>query len=191
MTWFNILKESAWTNRLSDKNKLLLEKKPKLDIAVPKMTYPKEETEIKEVLSIMQKKKITPKNMKNADLKPSIEMTKIVGASDKQFNNLMDDVNIIAMREKMKHKRKRPYEVSDKIKNPKTTTDDTPSFPSGHAMLAYALEKVLSTEYPNKKKELKEMADQISLSRIQMGSHYPSDIKAGKQLGYLIGEKYE
>jgi len=35
------------------------------------------------------------------------------------------------------------------------------------------------------------MADRISLSRIQMGSHYPSDIEAGKKLGYLIGDAYE
>ena len=42
-----------------------------------------------------------------------------------------------------------------------------------------------------KKKELKEMADRISLSRMQMGSHYPSDIKVGKKLGYMIGDKYE
>ena len=25
----------------------------------------------------------------------------------------------------------------------------------------------------------------------KMGSHYPSDIKAGKKLGYMIGDKYE
>ncbi len=41
------------------------------------------------------------------------------------------------------------------------------------------------------KKELKAMADRISLSRMQMGSHYPSDIKVGKQLGYMIGDAYE
>ena len=58
-------------------------------------------------------------------------------------------------------------------------------------MLAHGLERILGKKYPNKKKELKEMADRISLSRMQMGSHYPSDIQAGKKLGYMIGDKYD
>ena len=54
----------------------------------------------------------------------------------------------------MKYGRQRPYEYSDKIESV-TGTDDSPSFPSGHATEAYALEKVLGQKYPDKKKELK------------------------------------
>ena len=35
------------------------------------------------------------------------------------------------------------------------------------------------------------MAEGIALSRVIMGSHYPSDIEAGKRLGYIIGDAYE
>ena len=58
-------------------------------------------------------------------------------------------------------------------------------------MLAHGLERVLGRKFPEKKKQLKQMADRISLSRIQMGSHYPSDIEAGKKIGYMLGDAYE
>ena len=34
------------------------------------------------------------------------------------------------------------------------------------------------------------MAEKISLSRVQMGSHYPSDIETGKKVGLLIADAY-
>ena len=49
---------------------------------------------------------------------------------------------------------------------------------------------MLADKYPEKKKELKETAEMLALARVQLGSHYPSDIKAGKKLGYLIAKKY-
>jgi len=90
----------------------------------------------------------------------------------------------------MKYQRARPHQISDKIQTTKTKTDDTPAFPSGHSMMAHGLERVLSKEYPDKTEKLKRMANKISLSRMQMGSHYPSDLKAGKMLGYMIGDAY-
>ncbi len=191
LNWFSILKKQTWEGTLSKKKSKILERSPKIKIDIPKMSYPREETEIPKILAVMQKKKLTPKQMKDSDLKPEIEMFKIVGANRKYYEDFMKDINYYAISLKMKYQRPRPHEISNKIKTTKTKTDDTPAFPSGHSMLAYGLEKVLGKKYPDKKKELKEMADRISLSRIQMGSHYPSDIKAGKRLGYMIGDKYE
>ena len=39
------------------------------------------------------------------------------------------------------------------------------------------IKKILSNKYPDKKKELEEMADKIAMSRVHMGNHFPSDIE--------------
>ena len=186
----DILKRK-WQGKLSSNKKEMLERNPKIKIDIPKLSYPKEETEIPAVIKVMRENKLNAKEMKDADLKPEIEMFSIVNADRADYEDLIKDINYYAISLKMKYQRPRPYEISDKIKSTKTTTDDSPAFPSGHSMAAHGLERVLGKKYPNKKKELKQMADRISLSRIQMGSHYPSDIEAGKKLGYLIGDAYE
>lgn len=191
MSWMLILKKRKWQGTLSKNKKKMLERSPKIKIDIPKLSYPKEETEIPAILKVMEEKKLNPKQMKDSDLKPEKEMFDIVGETKKNYEDLIKDINYYAMSLKMKYQRPRPYEISNKIKSTKTKTDDTPSFPSGHSMAAHGLEKALGKKYPDKKKELKEMADRISLSRMQMGSHYPSDIKVGKKLGYMIGDKYE
>tara|TARA_R100000697_G_scaffold117423_1_gene138986 strand:+ start:283 stop:849 length:567 start_codon:yes stop_codon:yes gene_type:complete len=187
----DILKKRKWQGTLSKEKSKMLERTPKTKVDIPKLSYPQEETEIPAILKIMEKKTLNPKQMKDADLKPEREMFDIVGADREDYEDLIKDINYYAMSLKMKYQRPRPHEITNKIKSTKTTTDDTPAFPSGHSMAAHGLEIALGKKYPNKKKELKQMADRISLSRIQMGSHYPSDIEAGKKLGYIIGDAYE
>ena len=191
MNWFSILKKRKWEGTLSSKKKKILQRSPKLKLDIPKMSYPKEESEIPAILKVMEKKELNPQQMKDADLKPEIEMFKIVNADRKNYEDFMKDINYYALSLKMKYQRPRPHQISDKIQTTKTKTDDTPAFPSGHSMLAHGLERVLSKRFPEKKSELKKMADKISLSRMQMGSHYPSDIQAGKKLGYMLGDAYE
>src|SRR5689334_21595999 len=65
------------------------------------------------------------------------------------------------------------------------------SFPSGHAMEAWALAKVISDEYSNKplvKIGMYSFATAVSLSRITGQKHYPSDVLVGSALGYMIGK---
>ena len=191
MNWFSILKKRKWEGTLSSKKKKILQRSPKLKLDIPKMSYPKEESEIPAILKVMEKKELNPQQMKDADLKPEIEMFKIVNADRKDYEDFMKDINYYALSLKMKYQRPRPHQISDKIQTTKTKTDDTPAFPSGHSMLAHGLERVLSKRFPEKKNELKKMADKISLSRMQLGGHYPSDIQAGKKLGYMLGDAYE
>jgi membrane-associated phospholipid phosphatase len=64
-------------------------------------------------------------------------------------------------------------------------------FPSGHAMQAWALAKVVSDEYSNKplvKIGMYSFATAVSLSRITAERHYPSDVLVGSAVGYLIGK---
>jgi membrane-associated phospholipid phosphatase len=64
------------------------------------------------------------------------------------------------------------------------------SFPSGHAMETWALAKVISDEYPNKrfvKIGMYSFATAVSLSRLTAERHYASDVLVGSALGYMIG----
>ena len=49
---------------------------------------------------------------------------------------------------------------------------------------------VLADKFPDKKKELMDVAETISDARVEMGVHYPSDKKVGKQIGEMIGRAY-
>jgi len=177
--------DSKWVDDLSSDKKKLLESEPSFKVNFPELSYPDDESEIPKVI---ERLKDDP-NGENYDKNHYKLMLDIVGESEKDWTKFIKDVDIHVIKLKMKYKRPRPYEVSDKIKSA-TTTDDSPSFPSGHATEAYTLEKVLGDKYPDKKKELKEMADKIANSRVHIGSHYPSDIEAGKKVGYLIAESY-
>lgn len=61
------------------------------------------------------------------------------------------------------------------------------SFPSGHATIAFTLAVVLGFKEPKIRFLLYILASLISLSRVYLGKHFPSDIIAGAILGYLIG----
>ena len=60
------------------------------------------------------------------------------------------------------------------------------SFPSGHACGAYFIATKLSKRYPHLLNGLMNLADRIARSRVQAGVHYPSDIKAGKEIGISL-----
>jgi membrane-associated phospholipid phosphatase len=65
------------------------------------------------------------------------------------------------------------------------------SFPSGHAMEAWALAKVVSDEYSDKplvKIGMYSFATAVSVSRITSQRHYASDVLVGSAMGYLIGK---
>lgn len=61
------------------------------------------------------------------------------------------------------------------------------SFPSGHATFAFALATVLAYIEPKWKKGLYILACLISLSRIYLGHHYPTDVIVGSIFGWAIG----
>lgn len=68
----------------------------------------------------------------------------------------------------------------------------TPSYPSGHTTQAFYISYVLSVKYPNLSGLLTKLAELISLSRIDRGVHFPSDIIGGKLLADKIyGAQHE
>lgn len=61
------------------------------------------------------------------------------------------------------------------------------SFPSSHATVSVAMAIVLSRYEPRWRTAFYILAFLISLSRIYLGVHYPSDVLAGMLLGAVIG----
>lgn len=188
--WQFILKEeSKWMNNLSESKQKLLNAKPSFDVEFPELSFPDNESELSKVMNIREKYEMDKKTQNDLDKNNHKMMLDIVGENIDDWKDFIKDVDIYTMQLKMKYKRPRPYEISDKLES-MTDTDDTPSFPSGHAIEAYALAKVLTEEYPEKEDELFEMAEGIALSRVVMGNHYPSDIEAGEEIGLLIADAY-
>jgi undecaprenyl-diphosphatase len=64
-----------------------------------------------------------------------------------------------------------------------------PSFPSGHAAIAFATAVVLSLQHRQWRFTLAAIAaaSLISLSRVYLGHHYPTDVAAGAVLGAALG----
>ena len=61
------------------------------------------------------------------------------------------------------------------------------SFPSSHATAAFAMAVILSNFQPRLRHVFFFLAFCVSLSRVYMGVHYPSDIIAGALVGIGIG----
>lgn len=80
--------------------------------------------------------------------------------------------------------RPRPTEVRLLLPTP-----NFPSFPSGHAVAAFATATVLALAYRRPRVGLAALmgATLIAISRIYLGHHYPSDVVAGALLGGATG----
>lgn len=52
---------------------------------------------------------------------------------------------------------------------------NTPSFPSGHSTLTAITCEVLGNHYPESYSRMKELIESVSVSRLYIGAHYPSD----------------
>tara|TARA_R100000329_G_scaffold101198_1_gene83444 strand:+ start:673 stop:2367 length:1695 start_codon:yes stop_codon:yes gene_type:complete len=182
--------ESRFTrNNLSDGKKKLLDSEPSFEVEFPEYSFPDSKEELPEVIRIMKEKKIPESEMEDLDKNNNDLLLDIVDQKRSDWIELIKDIDIHTIRLKMKYARPRPYEISEEIEST-TDTDDSPSFPSGHAIEAHALAVILGDKFPDKKEELTKMADKISLSRLQMGNHYPSDIEVGEKVGKLIADAY-
>jgi len=62
----------------------------------------------------------------------------------------------------------------------------TASFPSGHATTAFATAAMLALWYPRSTGVCVGLAALVGLSRIVLGSHFPSDVLAGALLGSVV-----
>jgi undecaprenyl-diphosphatase len=90
---------------------------------------------------------------------------------------------------KAKTLRPRPYQVRQDVLMSGKPLDHF-SFPSGHTLHAVAFGLVALFYYPGLAIVLIPFIFMVSLSRVVLGLHYPSDVLAGAGIGYLIALAY-
>jgi undecaprenyl-diphosphatase len=63
----------------------------------------------------------------------------------------------------------------------------TYSFPSGHAVVAFACATVISFAVPRLRWPLFALAALVAFSRVYVGVHFPGDVAAGAAIGIAVG----
>lgn len=95
------------------------------------------------------------------------------------------DATVLAWKEKLKYKRKRPSETDASIKtivsNPKTY-----GYPCEHSVTASAAAHVLAYFFPKQADSVMRLAKSAMQSRIDAGVQFPSDTEAGWKLGEQV-----
>ena len=95
------------------------------------------------------------------------------------------DATILAWKEKIKYKRKRPQDADPSVK-PVINAPLTFSYPCEHSVTAAAAATVLAYFMPEKGDSILKLAHAASQSRVDAGVQYPSDIEAGWKLGEQV-----
>jgi len=95
---------------------------------------------------------------------------------------VMEDADILALKLKLLYKRPRPHQLAlyhnvDIKYNKKVqkNTGSSPSYPSGHTILAYFAAEICSSMHPEFKSDFMRLAKIVGDSRTKEGVHYPSD----------------
>jgi undecaprenyl-diphosphatase len=83
-------------------------------------------------------------------------------------------------------KRKRPCQLESHCWS-KVLPPDQFSFPSGHAMSAFAIAVPLCILYPQLQAGLLALSISIAISRVILGMHFVSDVVVGSLLGAGVG----
>jgi len=111
------------------------------------------------------------------------EMTRLIQSSRLVF---------IVKSFKYLYNRARPAQLDPETINKKngtlldSETAATPAYPSGHAIQAYYLAKILAQKFPAKTQALMETATKCANVRIMVGLHYPSD----RDFGFWVVDRY-
>lgn len=104
------------------------------------------------------------------------------------MNLAIYDATILAWKEKIKYKRKRPH-LADPALKPAIPAPLTFSYPCEHAVTAAAAAHVLAYFLPAKADSILLLARAASQSRIDAGVQFPSDVEAGWKLGEQVARQ--
>jgi len=89
---------------------------------------------------------------------------------------------------KNKFNRSRPFELDGNLDVLGSTTNKTPSYPSGHSTQAMIVALYVSRKFPEHRDGLIEAAKEVGLGRVKAGFHFLSDHVAGQMLGTKMFE---
>lgn len=104
-----------------------------------------------------------------------------------ELDNINNDLANFVLTLKFKYNRPRPKKYMKNHNydfNYESIQDNkSPSYPSGHAAHAFFNACFISEKHPDHELHLKNLAELIAQSRIDLGVHYPSDVSFGKFIG--------
>jgi acid phosphatase (class A) len=81
-------------------------------------------------------------------------------------------------------KRLRPYQLDDHLVL--GAAEPSFSYPSGHSTRGTVYSLVIAELFPEKKEAIFEIGRDIGWDRVLIGKHFPTDVYAGRVLGYAI-----
>lgn len=82
------------------------------------------------------------------------------------------------------YKRTRPYQIDDQLVLGKP--EPSFSYPSGHSTRGTVYSLVIAELFPDKKDAILTIGRDIGWDRVLIGKHFPTDVFAGRVLGYAI-----
>lgn len=97
------------------------------------------------------------------------------------------DAMVAAWDTKYAYKRPRPF--ADSRVKALTAKPESPSYPCEHSVAAGVAATIISHFFPKMADSVKRLAEQAMASRVAAGMAFPSDTKAGYELGKRIAEK--
>ena len=108
--------------------------------------------------------------------------------SERLVGTAIYDATVAAWDTKYAHNRPRPFAVNSDIKlfAPKP---ESPSYPCEYSVAAGVAVALISHFYPNLTDSVNRMAQQLMASRVAAGVVFPSDTRAGFELGKKIAAK--
>lgn len=104
------------------------------------------------------------------------------------MNLAIYDATILAWKEKVRHKRKRPGETDPALKT-FVSAPMTYSYPCEHTVTAVAAALVMGYFYPDKADSILQLAKNAGQSRINAGVQFPSDVEAAWKLGKQVAQE--
>ena len=179
---------------------------PSIDVKlseIPHLDYPPEHTRsMKEDINLVKSCYFNPMcdidflNLSND--KPFQLFKKYVADNNLDYDidtldKINEDLASLVLNLKYKYNRPRPSKYMetrgiifpyDKIKK-----SNTPSYPSGHAAHAFFNAEMISREHPQHEMRLRNLAEMIGQSRIDLAVHFPSDVSFGKFVGEMCAKR--
>lgn len=119
------------------------------------------------------------KNLANTNMPPFRIMALL--------NVAIYDATIAAWHQKYAFNRNRPSRESVNV-HPFILNPESPSYPCEHSVTAGAAAVVLAYLFPSKADSIYQLAQEAGKSRLMAGVQYPSDVRAGYELGRQIAE---
>ena len=109
------------------------------------------------------------------------------------LDQINEDLSALVLNLKYKYNRPRPkkHMRTNNIVFPYEDIKEsgTPSYPSGHAAHAFFNAAMISKSHPEHEMRLRNLAEMIGQSRVDLAVHFPSDVSFGKFIGEMCASR--